>query len=113
MRTRRLDLKLLQKHVAKQIGVSAATLANWEGNASTPAIRYMPAIIRFLDYDPVPHPHSLPERLSAGRRALGLTQREMAERIGVDPCTLRDWESGHHKPTGKSLELIARVLEIR
>jgi transcriptional regulator with XRE-family HTH domain len=111
IRGRRLDLKLLQRQVAEQIGVNGATITNWERNASTPIIRYIPAIINFLGYDPVPPPTSLPARLVAVRRKLGLTQREMAERLGVDPCSLRDWESGHHLPTAKSLNLIAQVLE--
>jgi transcriptional regulator with XRE-family HTH domain len=107
IRTRRLDLKLIQKQVADQVGVSAATIANWEGNATTPVVRYLPAIIRFLGYDPLPRPDSLPERVAARRQARGLTQREMAERLGVDPSTLRDWESGHHQPTEASLNRIA------
>jgi transcriptional regulator with XRE-family HTH domain len=111
IRTRRLNLKLLQKQVAEQIGVNAATITNWERNASTPVIRYMPAIVRFLGYDPLPPASSLRERLAAARRELGLTQREMAERLGVAPCTLRDWENGRHQPTEASLNLIARVLE--
>jgi transcriptional regulator with XRE-family HTH domain len=90
IRARRLDLKLLQKQVAEQIEVNAATITNWERNASTPVIRYMPAIVRFLGYDPTPPPSSLPERLVSARRELGLTQRKMAERLGVDPSTVRD-----------------------
>jgi DNA-binding XRE family transcriptional regulator len=54
IRTRRLGLKLLQTHVAEQIGVDKATITNWERNASHPAIRLMPAIIQFLGYDPLP-----------------------------------------------------------
>jgi transcriptional regulator with XRE-family HTH domain len=109
IRTRRLNLKLLQKQVAKQIGVNAATITNWERNASTPAIGHMPGIIRFLGYDPLPAPISLPGRLLNFRRELGMTQREMAERLGVDPSTLRDWESGHHQPAVRSLNLIGRL----
>jgi transcriptional regulator with XRE-family HTH domain len=110
IRTRRLNLKLLQKQVAEQIGVNAATITNWERNASTPVIRYMPAIIRFLGYDPTPLPSSLPERLVSARRELGLTQRKMAARLGVDPGTLRDWEAGSHRPTQRSRNLITNAL---
>ena len=109
-RTRRLSLKRLQKQVAEQIDVNGATITNWERNTSTPVTRYMPAIIRFLGYDPLPPARSLPERLAAARRELGLTRRSMAERLGVDPGTLRDWEEGRHQPTGRSLNLITRAL---
>lgn len=113
LRTRRLDLKLLQRGVAEQIGVSGATITSWERNATAPLIRYMPAIVRFLGYDPMPPGSSLPERLIAARRERGLTQRQMAERLGVDPGTLQDWENGRHQPTETSVILIARVLHGR
>jgi transcriptional regulator with XRE-family HTH domain len=107
------NLSITLRQVAEQIGVNGATITNWERNASAPAIRYMPAIIRFLGYDPLPPAESLPERLRSARRELGLTQRKMAERLGVDPCTLRDWENGLHQPIKKSIEIIARALERR
>jgi DNA-binding transcriptional regulator YiaG len=111
MRFRHLDLKLLQMEVAEQIGVNGATITNWGCNESAPIIRFMPAIVRFLGYDPTPSACSVPERFAAARRELGLTQRVMTERLGVDPCTLRDWENGRHQPTEQSLSLISRVLE--
>jgi DNA-binding XRE family transcriptional regulator len=83
-----LDLKLLQKQVANQIGVDEATITNWERNASHPAVRYIPVIHRFLGYDPPPAVDSLPGHLVAARRVLGLSQRKMAAKLGVDPATL-------------------------
>lgn len=73
----------------------------------------MPAIIQFLGYNPLPAASSLPERLVTARRALGLSQRKMAAKLGIDPATLMRWEAGLHQPTGKSLDLIARVLQSR
>ncbi len=52
LRRRRLILRLLQRQVAEQIGVTKATVHNWETNRSNPGFREMPAIIRFLGYDP-------------------------------------------------------------
>jgi transcriptional regulator with XRE-family HTH domain len=109
---RRLDLNLLQRQVADQIGVHPLTITNWEGNESRPETRFIPAIIRFLGYDPMPHGDSLPERLAAGRKVLGLSQREMAERLGVDPATVRGWEAGLHRPNGKRLDVIGEFLQI-
>jgi len=111
IRTRRLDLKLLQEQVADQIGVHELTVTNWEVNATVPEVRYMPAIIQFLGYNPLNTVSTLAERLATARRALGLSQRKMAEKLGVDPATLMGWEVGRHQPTGKSLDLIARVLQ--
>ncbi|MGD0156165.1 MAG: helix-turn-helix transcriptional regulator [Terracidiphilus sp.] len=113
IRTRRLDLKLMQKQVADRIGVHQLTITNWERNATVPAIRHLPAIIRFLGYDPRPSANSIPDRLAAARRALGLSQRKMAAKLGVDPATLQGWEAGRRQPTGKSLDVIAGVLQVR
>ena len=44
-------------------------------------------------------------------KTLGLSQRKMAARFGVDPATLMGWEAGRHQPTGKSLDLIGRILQ--
>ena len=86
LRKRRLDLKLLQEQIAEQIGIDEATITNWERNATAPAIRYIPAIIQFLGYHPLPPALSFPERLAAARRALGLSLRKMAAKLGVDPA---------------------------
>jgi transcriptional regulator with XRE-family HTH domain len=113
IRARRLDLNLLQKQVAVQIGVHEMTISGWEGNATVPEVRYMPAIIQFLGYNPLAAANSFHEALAATRRALGLSQRKMAAKLGVDPATLMGWEVGRHKPTGKSLDRIAGVLPVR
>jgi transcriptional regulator with XRE-family HTH domain len=73
----------------------------------------MPAIIQFLGYNPLPVGDGLPERLVAERKALGLSQRKMAAKLGVDPATLMGWEAGRHQPTGKSIEMIGKVLQFR
>ncbi|MGB6687957.1 MAG: helix-turn-helix transcriptional regulator [Terracidiphilus sp.] len=64
-------------------------------------------------YNPLPAASSFPERLITARMALGLSQRKMAEKLGVDPATFMGWEAGRHRPTGKSLDLIARALQSR
>ena len=113
IRTRRLDPKLLQKQVADQIEVHEQTITGWERNATVPEIRHIPAIIGFLGYDPQPPAGSIPGRLAAVRRRLGLSQWKMAANLGIDPATLMGWETGRHQPTGKSLNLIGNALRIR
>jgi len=110
IRSRRLDLDLFQSDVGEQIGVDTTTVCNWESNASIPAIRYIPAILEFLGYDPFPPAKTLPVRLVTARKVLGLSQRMLAHSLGVDPGTLQSWEAGQHQPTGKSVELIERFL---
>jgi DNA-binding XRE family transcriptional regulator len=58
------------------------------------ARRFLPAVIRFLGYDPTPAPVSLPDRIRAARRRQGISQRELARRLGLDPATVWAWEAG-------------------
>jgi transcriptional regulator with XRE-family HTH domain len=57
---RRLDLGLVQREVAKKIGVDDETICHWETGKTEPATRFLLAILRFLGVDPRP----LPERPS-------------------------------------------------
>ena len=45
------------------------------------------------------------------RRALGLTQAQLAERLGVDTETLSRFERGKHAPTLKNLIRLAGLLQ--
>ncbi len=62
-----MDLGLLQRHAAEQIGVALDTYRFWEGNATRPLFRQWPGIIRFLGYRPSPIGDTLPESLRATR----------------------------------------------
>jgi transcriptional regulator with XRE-family HTH domain len=100
IRKKRLALKLLQKDVAERIGVNKTSVFNWEANTSAPEIRYMASIIAFLGYNPLPTASTLAEQLVRQRTSRGLSQKEAAIRIGVDPGTLARWERGEREPTG-------------
>lgn len=45
--------------------------------------------------------------LTSRRRASGLSQRELAGRLGVGERTVRAWEAEEMRPSGRSLHLIA------
>jgi transcriptional regulator with XRE-family HTH domain len=111
IRKRRLTLKMLQKEVGEQIGVDKTSIHNWETNVRSPEIRYMPAIIRFLGYNPLPETEGWGERLVRCRTTLGLTQREAAHRLDVDQGTLAKWERGEREPAGRFLDLVERFLD--
>jgi DNA-binding XRE family transcriptional regulator len=110
LRKRRLDLGLLQKRVAEDIGVNTLTICNWESNKSTPFIRYIPKIIRFLGYNPLPTGRTLAEKLNAARKVLGVSQKALAKSLGVDESTLRSWEAERHHPTERSSKTIQAFL---
>lgn len=94
LRKRRLDLGLRQEDVAPLLGVKTATVTKWESGLNPVSGAYLRVLIRFLGYDPVPEVTSLPERLRAARRSLGISQRELARRLGFDVKTVRKWEAG-------------------
>ena len=111
IRKRRLALKMFQKEIAEQLGVDKTSVFNWEANTSAPEIRYMPAIIRFLGYNPLPAAKAWGERLLRHRTTLGMTQKEAASRLGVDQGTLARWEQGKREPQGAFLHRVKRFLQ--
>ena len=110
IRKRRLGLKMLQRETAERLEVTESSLWNWEANSSHPELRYMPAIIQFLGYNPLPEATDLGGRLVRRRISLGLSQKEAAKRLGVDPGTLARWERRETEPTGAMLDSVTRFL---
>jgi len=51
------------------------------------------------------------EHIRALRRHLGLTQRELAERLGTRQQTISEWEKGMYQPRGASSTLLSIVAE--
>jgi putative transcriptional regulator len=52
-----------------------------------------------------------PVRVLGIRAAMGLTQRQFANLVGVSVDTLQNWEQGRRQPSGPSAILL-RVLEV-
>lgn len=51
------------------------------------------------------------ERIQTLRRHLGLTQRELAERLGTRQQTISEWETGMYQPRGASTTLLSIIAE--
>ena len=51
------------------------------------------------------------QRIQNLRRHLGLTQRELAERLGTRQQTISEWETGMYKPRGASATLLSIIAE--
>ena len=92
LKKRRLEGGFTQAEAAHLLGVSAATVLSWETEKVEPEIRYMPAIIQFLGYDPFPAPTTLSERMLAKRRQMGWSIKEAAAHLGVNEGTWAEWE---------------------
>jgi len=51
------------------------------------------------------------ERIQELRRHLGLTQHQLAERLGTRQQTISEWETGVYKPRGASATLLSIIAE--
>ena len=110
VRKRRLELGLFQRQVAELIGADKMTIANWEGQRSHPALIFMPALIRFLGYNPLPESDTLAGRLKRYRISQGHTRKSIARRLGIDQCTVARWERGDRTPDGLYAKLVQKLL---
>ena len=54
--------------------------------------------------------NTLAEQLVRQRTSLGFSQKESAERLGVDPSTLAKWEQGKREPQGAFAKRAERFL---
>lgn len=109
LRKRRVELGLLQKDMAPLVGADLKTVSNWELNRAEPELRFLPAILAFLGFDPRPEGQTLGERLRRARTSKGISHRELARLLMVDESTIWKWEAGRHRPTGR---LLARLREV-
>ena len=104
-----MDLGLTQPKVAERLGVTRESVDNWEHDVFPPKAKHVHAIHDYPGYCPVALDLSNPgARLLAWRAEAGLTQREVAQRVGCDEGTLRDLERGRtyfvHRPTRERVD---------
>lgn len=94
LKKRRKELGLLQREVAKQMGIAVETLINWEKGRTVPVPAQFKPVRTFLGYDPTPAPETLAARVQAQRRALGVTLDQLAQHLGWDVGTLTSYLNG-------------------
>jgi len=111
IKTRRLDLKLTKRQLSLNFNVSDVTIYLWERNKVQPSLAQIPKIIEFLGRNPFEtHSENLADKIKGFRRVRGLSQKKLAELLGVDQTTLAGWERGEHQPTEK---LLAKIKAVR
>jgi DNA-binding transcriptional regulator YiaG len=98
VRRRRQELGNPQVEAAQNFGVTRGALARWETGTTNPGVSVMPAVIRFLGYDPQPEARSFAEFLNRTRRALGFNQHAFTAALGVPTGTLNAWTQDKHCP---------------
>lgn len=50
-------------------------------------------------------------KIQALRKHLGLTQRELSDRLGTRQQTISEWETGMYRPRGASTTLLSIIAE--
>ena len=89
-----------------------ATVLHWKKGQTEPPIEFMPAIIRFLGYDPFPETKNVAARMLAKRRAMGWSTKKAAWQLGVDSGTWRNWEQSGVILYFNHRLLVARLLDL-
>jgi transcriptional regulator with XRE-family HTH domain len=110
IRKRRLDLGIRQIDAARIIGCNEMSIVNWERGHTLPRINHTAGVTRFLGCNPFPARDTLAMQLVNYRKAFGITQKEFARQIGVDPGTLARWERGERKPKGRFIQIVKALL---
>ena len=59
-----------------------------------------------------PETATLGDRITGAREAAGLTQEQLARRLGVRASTVRAWEEDRSEPRANSLSTLAGVLNV-
>ncbi len=106
----RKERGLLQREVAKALGVDSMSLVNWEKNRTTIGVRFVPAIIDWLGYDPLPKADTLASWIAVERTRRGFARRVLAEALGWDEGSLRSYEKGDRLPGGARLAQLRAML---
>jgi transcriptional regulator with XRE-family HTH domain len=109
---RRLDLGLPQEEAASQLGVHPGGLENWEYGRTTPADRFMAAVIRFLGYNPSPAPRTMGDRVAYERVARGWSRKRLASKASVDEATVRRIEEDTPRLARRPVLAVLKALEI-
>jgi transcriptional regulator with XRE-family HTH domain len=110
LKARRLDLGLLQKDVARLLNAHVHSVINWEQNRCEPSLKYIPRIIEFLGYAPMSLiPHDWGGRIKFCRKINGLSQKDLARQLGINPSTLAKWEQDKRLPCKETVERLTNL----
>jgi DNA-binding transcriptional regulator YiaG len=110
IRAMRLERGMLQREVADMIGVCKGTIIHWENNKGGSCAPDVPAIIKFLGYDPFPDPGGLINEMKQWRVRSGLSTTEAAGLLGMEGATWAYWEQGARKPGKRTVKAILALI---
>lgn len=131
LKKRRTELGLSQSDIAKAVGVSEGTISRWEsGNIANmkrdriyklaQVLQIEPSALIFgeVNIQPASDAESerdesiFPDMLLSLRKRSGLSQQELADRLGSSKSLISMYESGARKPSSEMLEAIAGFFNV-
>ena len=113
LRKTRLDRGLSQSEVAQIIGVDTDTITCWELNRNVPTAKYAKRIIGFLGYVPLDWRKApIHKQLYYARLVSGMTQRDVAERLGLDFTTIQFFEKAKRKPAANTEQHLVTFIRL-
>jgi len=87
-----MDRDVSREQAAQVLGIGVTTLWNWEMGHTSVATRFLPQVVSFLGYDPRKGTGTLGDRIRMLRERKGLTQKSLADRLGLNDSTVTAWE---------------------
>ncbi len=102
IRKRRQEMGLTLKEAGELLETNDWSIINWEKGRTVPKVYRLPAIIRFLGFNPLHEPSTISDRLVAHRMERGLSRKAASHHFGIDISTLRDWEQGEDHSFSKA-----------
>ena len=113
IREGRMSLGINQVELAMRIGVDPSVVNSWETRGGRPSVRNLKRVASALGLKVSDLYHS--DAGAAGtlvdlRVRAGLSQREVAQFLGVSQTTVSCWERGVSRPTWDEISAYAKVL---
>lgn len=88
-----MDLGLTQKDVGHRLSVDPDSVRNWEIGRTSIEVRYYPALVALLGYNPLPPAATPGGAIRRERMTHGWSRKRLAIEAGVDEATVRRIET--------------------
>lgn len=112
IKLKRLELGLLQKELAVIIGASSGAISRWEQNLTEDIpVKFIPNVTLFLTYCPIESFSNLGEKIFLYRKHLGLSQKQLSAKAGIDPSCLLTCENGRRTPKKDTCVKLEQILK--
>jgi transcriptional regulator with XRE-family HTH domain len=112
LRNWRLKAGLSQKEVAARLSADPLTVVNWERNNTVIEVRFNPAIIALLGFNPLPEGRTPGERKRRTRLSRGLSKKRLAALAGIDEATVAKLETDVASPFPGPRMAVLRALDL-